>query len=77
MTSATHDTLSKYANDAELKVMELHGSRITIYSGRSTGCDFLIPPYCPSAFEPIVGIRLSYLWPFGQIWELIRSPHRR
>ena len=30
MTSATHDTLSKSADDAELKVIELHGSRITI-----------------------------------------------
>lgn len=30
MTSAMHDTLSKYADDAELKVIELRVNRITI-----------------------------------------------
>ena len=30
MTSAIHDTLSKYADDAELRVIELHENRITI-----------------------------------------------
>ena len=30
MTPATHDTLSKYADDAELKVIELYENRLTI-----------------------------------------------
>ena len=30
MTSAMHETLSKYADDAELKVIELHENRIAI-----------------------------------------------
>jgi hypothetical protein len=30
MTSAMHDTLSKYAHDAQLKVIELYENRITI-----------------------------------------------